>query len=375
MVLTLALAVAAGVLAGCSSGGEPQASSATGAAVFADAGCGDCHALSAAGSTGTAGPSLDALKPAADRVERQVTSGGRGMPAFGGTLTDDEIADVAAYVEESSCVEPRLRRRGVRARRHEARGLRGEQCVLRAGVRQPRVRRGAEARPCGLRREDPERPHGRRLPPDRALPGRGRARPLRRRGRAGLRGRHGRVLVRLLPRHPRACLRGRLGGGATRGVAAAVLERPGAHERLRRVPVRPRARARADDLHELRHAALARDLRRALHRLGPDVVHRRRIHGEPPDLVRDALQVAAGRRPPLPLPDRRREAQALLLPHGHVAHPRRRRRRLAADGRLVPQGRGGLDGDVLPVARAGCVRPFTSESVARSSASARWPGT
>ena len=86
----------------CSGGGEPTATQDTGAAVFADAGCGGCHALSAADSTGTAGPSLDALKPNAERVERQVVSGGRGMPAFGGQLTDEEIDAVSAYVAESA---------------------------------------------------------------------------------------------------------------------------------------------------------------------------------------------------------------------------------------------------------------------------------
>ena len=104
--LTFAFVVLALALAGCSGGGEPSATSDTGAAVFADAGCGGCHALTAAGSTGTAGPSLDALKPAADRVERQVTRGGRGMPAFGGRLTDDEIEAVAAYVAESAASSP-----------------------------------------------------------------------------------------------------------------------------------------------------------------------------------------------------------------------------------------------------------------------------
>ena len=101
LALTLAFAVAALVLAGCD-GGEPTAASDEGAAVFADAGCGDCHALSAAGSNGTVGPSLDALKPNAERVERQVVTGGRGMPAFGGRLTKEEIAAVSAYVAESA---------------------------------------------------------------------------------------------------------------------------------------------------------------------------------------------------------------------------------------------------------------------------------
>jgi mono/diheme cytochrome c family protein len=106
VVLTVALAVAVAALAGCSGGGEPQMSAETGAAVFADAGCGDCHALSAAGSTGTAGPSLDAVKPTADHVAHQVRRGGRGMPAFGGTLTDAEIEAVAAYVAQSAATSP-----------------------------------------------------------------------------------------------------------------------------------------------------------------------------------------------------------------------------------------------------------------------------
>ena len=228
MVLTLALAVAVGGLAGCSGGGEPQVSSETGAAVFADAGCGDCHALSAAGSKGTAGPSLDALKPAADHVEHQVTRGGRGMPAFGGVLTDDEIEAVAAYVATSAASSPVSVAAAFEPDDTQLADCKRRQQVLRAGVRQSRVHRGAEAGPRGLRREDRDRPHRCRVPPDRARGRRRRARPLRRRGWARLRGRHGGVLVGLLPRHPRARVRGSIRGGATRGVAAALLERSGA---------------------------------------------------------------------------------------------------------------------------------------------------
>jgi mono/diheme cytochrome c family protein len=106
VMLTLAIALATCILAGCSGGGEPRAAGSTatseGAAVFADAGCGGCHALSAARSNGTVGPSLDALKPSADRVARQVTQGGRGMPAFGNQLTNGEIDAVATYVAEAA---------------------------------------------------------------------------------------------------------------------------------------------------------------------------------------------------------------------------------------------------------------------------------
>ena len=99
----LVLCVVAVGLAGCSGGGEPTAATPdVGATVFADAGCGGCHTLAAAKSTGTAGPSLDALEPSEERVIRQVRNGGRGMPAFEGKLSDEEINAVAEYVADSA---------------------------------------------------------------------------------------------------------------------------------------------------------------------------------------------------------------------------------------------------------------------------------
>jgi mono/diheme cytochrome c family protein len=75
-----------------------------GGSVFASAGCGSCHTLAAAHSTGTVGPDLDALKPNYQAVTAQVTNGGPGMPAFGKTkqLTTQQVADVAAYVVDST---------------------------------------------------------------------------------------------------------------------------------------------------------------------------------------------------------------------------------------------------------------------------------
>ena len=69
-----------------------------GKAVFASAGCNSCHTLKAAGATGTVGPNLDQVKPPYDKVVTQVTNGGGGMPAFKGTLSPQQIQDVAAYV-------------------------------------------------------------------------------------------------------------------------------------------------------------------------------------------------------------------------------------------------------------------------------------
>jgi cytochrome c6 len=82
---------------GTTAEGDPAA----GKVVF-ETNCGSCHTLSDAGTSGKVGPNLDELKPAQDVVEEQVTNGGGAMPAFGGTLTEQQIADVAAYVSSAA---------------------------------------------------------------------------------------------------------------------------------------------------------------------------------------------------------------------------------------------------------------------------------
>jgi mono/diheme cytochrome c family protein len=74
--------------------GDPTA----GKALFAKSGCGSCHTLSDAGSTGTVGPNLDQAHPDYRLATARVTLGKSPMPAFKGQLTDQQIADVAAYV-------------------------------------------------------------------------------------------------------------------------------------------------------------------------------------------------------------------------------------------------------------------------------------
>jgi mono/diheme cytochrome c family protein len=66
--------------------------------VFSSAGCGGCHTLKDAGSSGNVGPNLDTLKPSKSRVAHQVEVGGGAMPSFKGQLTDAQIQAVAAYV-------------------------------------------------------------------------------------------------------------------------------------------------------------------------------------------------------------------------------------------------------------------------------------
>ena len=60
--------------------------------------CGGCHTLADAGSTGAVGPNLDESQPDAELVLDRVTNGQGGMPSFSSTLSEQQIADVAAYV-------------------------------------------------------------------------------------------------------------------------------------------------------------------------------------------------------------------------------------------------------------------------------------
>jgi mono/diheme cytochrome c family protein len=76
---------------------ETTDEAAAGREVFV-ANCGSCHTLSDAGTSGATGPNLDEIGLPASEVEEQVRNGGGGMPAFEGQLTEDEIAQVAAYV-------------------------------------------------------------------------------------------------------------------------------------------------------------------------------------------------------------------------------------------------------------------------------------
>ena len=75
-----------------------SSNAANGSQLFAQSGCGGCHTLAAAGSTGTAGPDLDALRPSSAAVAAQVTNGGPGMPSFGSSLSSADIQSLATWV-------------------------------------------------------------------------------------------------------------------------------------------------------------------------------------------------------------------------------------------------------------------------------------
>jgi mono/diheme cytochrome c family protein len=73
-----------------------------GKTVFTSAGCVGCHTLAAAGAKGTVGPNLDEAKPDTELVVTRVTKGQGAMPPFGSQLTPQQIADVAAFVTQST---------------------------------------------------------------------------------------------------------------------------------------------------------------------------------------------------------------------------------------------------------------------------------
>ena len=79
--------------------GDPEA----GRAVFlGSAGCGACHTLADAGTSGTVGPNLDETQPSYELALDRITNGRGAMPAFAGTLSEEEIANVSAYVAEEA---------------------------------------------------------------------------------------------------------------------------------------------------------------------------------------------------------------------------------------------------------------------------------
>ena len=72
-----------------------------GKSIFATT-CGSCHTLADAGTSGTVGPNLDQAKPPKSLVLDRVTNGKGQMPSFKGTLDEQQIQAVAAYVSSAA---------------------------------------------------------------------------------------------------------------------------------------------------------------------------------------------------------------------------------------------------------------------------------
>jgi quinohemoprotein ethanol dehydrogenase len=101
---TLGPAPAPGTGQGVSHAGEApaqptggKANASAGKQVFAE-NCSGCHGT--AGTGGNGGPNLKGTGLSLQRVMSQVQNGGGGMPAFKGTLTEQQIKNVATYVSQ-----------------------------------------------------------------------------------------------------------------------------------------------------------------------------------------------------------------------------------------------------------------------------------
>jgi mono/diheme cytochrome c family protein len=81
---------------------ELEGDAAAGKELFASNGCGGCHTLADAGSSGNVGPNLDDAKPDYELAVTRVTKGQGAMPAFGDQLEPQQIADVAQYVVDAT---------------------------------------------------------------------------------------------------------------------------------------------------------------------------------------------------------------------------------------------------------------------------------
>ena len=87
---------------GAETGGGAGGAAPDGKAIFAEAGCGGCHTLKAAGASGTVGPDLDDAKPSKELVIDRVTNGKGVMPSFKDSYSAEQVAAVADYVSKNA---------------------------------------------------------------------------------------------------------------------------------------------------------------------------------------------------------------------------------------------------------------------------------
>jgi mono/diheme cytochrome c family protein len=98
---------------------EEAGGGSSGAQVFASAGCGSCHTMTAAGSTGTTGPNLDESLAPDDNtagIEEMILHPNEevieGYPpnvmpqTYGETLSTAETHELAEYLVESTPAKP-----------------------------------------------------------------------------------------------------------------------------------------------------------------------------------------------------------------------------------------------------------------------------
>jgi cytochrome c6 len=102
-----ALIVVLAALYGCGAATPATPANASpGQTLFAQTGCGSCHTLAAAGSTGIAGKKLDGLALDPATVARWIRTGGGGMPSFAAQLSAPQLRQLAAFVARSTHATP-----------------------------------------------------------------------------------------------------------------------------------------------------------------------------------------------------------------------------------------------------------------------------
>jgi len=74
---------------------------AAGRELFNNWSCGTCHALKDAEGSGHVGPTLDGNPHLTKAfIIDRITNGAGPMPGFGGQMTDEEIAELATYIQQ-----------------------------------------------------------------------------------------------------------------------------------------------------------------------------------------------------------------------------------------------------------------------------------
>jgi cbb3-type cytochrome c oxidase subunit III len=88
------------LLVGCATESETElvGDADAGAEVYA-ANCTGCHGADGTGDEANGFPDLTATDDDAEEIEERVRNGEGVMPGYEGTLDDQEIADVVAYVQ------------------------------------------------------------------------------------------------------------------------------------------------------------------------------------------------------------------------------------------------------------------------------------
>jgi cytochrome c6 len=95
------VAEVAGTPASTQAAGE-RITATEGKEIFSAAGCGTCHVLADAGTSGTIGPNLDQSQPSVELAIDRITNGSGAMPSFRDQLNEEQIRAVAEYVNQAT---------------------------------------------------------------------------------------------------------------------------------------------------------------------------------------------------------------------------------------------------------------------------------